>query len=228
MRFDIITIFPEDFSYLESSMIKRARERGFIDIHIHNLRDYAREKHKTVDEKPYGGGPGMVFKAEPLARAIGSVLGTRNKRSAIMRKKTLVVLFSAGGKQFGSKMAVQWAKKLERMIFIAGHYEGIDERIKKIIRDSGLMLQEISIGPYVLTGGELPAMVVVDAVSRHIEGVLGKERSLEENRFGVGVSVYTRPENFIWRGKNYRVPKVLLSGDHAKISAWRRKHKSQG
>jgi len=122
-------------------------------------------------------------------------------------------------------MAGDWAKKINRVVMIAGHYEGVDERIKKIIRDSGFPIQEISIGPYVLTGGELPAMIVADAISRHIKGVLGKEESLEEKRFGIGVPVYTRPNIFIWKNKKYAVPKVLLSGNHQKIAEWRVKHK---
>ncbi|MBI2639525.1 MAG: tRNA (guanosine(37)-N1)-methyltransferase TrmD [Candidatus Sungbacteria bacterium] len=236
MKFDIITIFPEAFtSYLNTSILKRAQEKRLIDIHIHNLRNFAGDERRTVDGRPYGGGPGMVLKIEPIARAIGSIL--RNSKPEILnskqiqntklKKRTKIILFSAAGKQFDQKMARDLSKNYDRIVMIAGHYEGIDERIKKIISDFGFRISDLSVGPYVLTGGELPVMVVVDATSRHVAGVLGKEQSLEENRLGIGVPAYTRPENFIWRRKNYRVPKVLLSGDHAKIAVWRRKHKRQ-
>lgn len=219
MRFDIITIFPKIFdSYLNESMIKRARRNMLVDIRVHDLRRFTRDKHKKVDDRPYGGGPGMILKVEPIARAVSSL------KLKARSEKLNVILFSASGKQFTQKMARDWAKKYDRIVMIAGHYEGIDERIKKLFHNSGFRFQEISIGPYVLTGGELPAMVVIDAVSRHIPGVLGKEESLEEKRQGIGVPMYTRPEISEWRGKKYRVPKVLLSGDHKKIEEWRIKH----
>jgi|SRR3989344_1588223 len=222
MQFDIITIFPKIFnSYLDESIFKRAQKNGKIKINIINLRDFANDKHKTVDEKPYGGGPGMVFKIEPMAQAIGSILNLKSQISKV-KNKVKIILFSASGKQFDSKMASDFAKKYNRIVMIAGRYEGVDERIKKIVRDSGFGICELSIGPYVLTGGELPAMIVVDAISRHIPGVLGKIESLEEKRYGVGVPAYTRPEVFIYRGKKYKVPKVLLSGNHKKIENWRK------
>ncbi|MDP2945959.1 MAG: tRNA (guanosine(37)-N1)-methyltransferase TrmD [bacterium] len=237
MRFDIITIFPKIFdSYLNESIIKRARKNKKIKINIINLRDFATDRHKTVDGKPYGGGPGMVFKIEPLAKVIGSILKRKIKRTLIPAAARIkVILFSTSGKQFNSKMAAEWAKKYDRIIMIAGHYEGVDERIKKIIIENwklslfgrsptGRKIEELSIGPYVLTGGELPAMVVIDAISRHISGVLGKYESLEEKRYGVGVPMYTRPETFIYKNKKYSVPKVLLSGNHKKIENWRKKH----
>ena len=215
MHFDIVTIFPGAFdSYFNESMIKRAREKKLVDIQIHDLRKFSRDKHKKIDNRPYGGGPGMVLKIEPMARAVGSILKFKNKN-----EKVKILLFSAAGKQFNQKMAREWAKKYSSIIMIAGHYEGVDERIKKAFN-----LEEISMGPYVLTGGELPSMVVVDAVSRHIPGVLGKKESLEEKRHGVGIPTYTRPEVFEYKGKKYRVPKVLLSGDHKKIEEWRRKY----
>jgi len=233
MEFDIITIFPEAFeSYLNVSMLKRARGKKLVDIKIHDLRRFSRDKHKKVDDRPYGGGPGMVLKIEPLVRAISSILKTNHKlqitnhkqisKSKTQKSKTKIILFSASGKQFNAKIASAWAKKYDRIIMTAGHYEGVDERVKKIIYDLGFKIEEISIGSYVLTGGELPAMIVVDAVSRHIPGVLGKEESLEEKRHGVGVPVYTRPEVFVWRGRKYRVPKVLVSGHHVKVDQWRR------
>lgn len=164
----------------------------------------------------------MVFKVEPLAKAIQSLLRS-DKRQATSDKKTKIILFSAAGKQFNAKMARDFAKKNDRIIMICGHYEGVDERVKLVVKSLGFKILELSVGPYVLTGGEIPAMVVLDAISRHIPGVLGKEESLEEKRHGVGVPVYTRPEVFVSGGKKYAVPKVLLSGDHKKIEEWRRK-----
>jgi len=217
MQFDIITIFPKIFNYyLNESIIKRAQKNKKININIINLRDFTNDKHKTVDEKPYGGGPGMVFKIESLVKAISSL--------KLKSKKTKIILFSASGKQFDSKMAGNFAKKYDHIVMIAGHYEGVDERIKKVIRNLKLEISELSIGPYVLTGGELSAMIVVDAVSRHILGVLGKDESLEEKRYGVGVPMYTRPEVFKFKNKKYSVPKILLSGDHKEIEKWRKKH----
>lgn len=217
MRFDIITIFPEAFtSYLNSSILKRAREKRLIDVHVHNLRDFASGKHKSVDAPPYGGGPGMVFKIEPLAKAF---LGLKAKP-----KNALVIIFHAAGKQFNQKIATDWSKKYKQIIMLAGHYEGVDERTKLLLKNLGFRVDEISIGPYVLTGGELPAMIVVDAIARHVPGVLGKTESLEERRLGIGIPVYTRPEVFVVRGKKYSVPKVLLSGNHKKIEEWRKHH----
>ena len=234
INFNIITIFPKIFnSYFNESIIKRARRNKKIKINIINLRDFTTDKHKTVDEKPYGGGPGMVFKIEPMARAIGSILNLKSKNSNL-KNKVKVILFSASGKQFDSKMAVNFAKKYDHIIMIAGRYEGVDERIKKVIENLKFKIENLSIGPYVLTGGELPAMIVIDAVSRHIPGVLGKYESLEEKRCGVGVPMYTRPEIFIYpppgrgkHGRKYKVPKVLLSGDHKKIDNWKRKHRKE-
>ncbi len=210
MRFDIITIFPGMFdSYINESIIKRAREKKLVDIHVHDLRSFTEDKHNKVDDRPFGGGPGMVLKAEPLARAIASIP---------KKKKHLIVLFSAGGALFDSPTTCAWVNKYDQIIMIAGRYEGVDDRIKKIFK-----IQEVSIGPYVLTGGELPAMVVMDALSRHIPGVLGKEESLEETRYGVGLPAYTRPEVFEYKRKKYRVPEELLSGNHALIEEWRKK-----
>lgn len=218
MHFDIITIFPKIFdSYLNESMIKRARAKKLVDIKIHDLRDFSTDRHKKVDDRPFGGGPGMVLKIEPIAKALELVLKTK-------KEKTKIILFSAAGKQFTSKMAADWAKKYDRIIMISGHYEGIDERIFKLLQATSYKLQPISVGPYVLTGGELPAMIVIDAVSRHIPGFLGKAESLEEKRHGIGVPVYTRPEVFEYKNKKYKVPRVLISGDHKKIESWRTRH----
>ncbi len=225
MKFDILTIFPNIFdSYFKESMIKRAREKKLVDIRIHDIRKFSKDKHKKVDQRPYGGGPGMVMQIEPITRALGSILSDKRQATSD-KKKTKVILFSAGGRQFDSKLAIDWSKKYDRIVMIAGHYEGVDERIKKVIENWKLKIESLSIGPYVLTGGEVPAMAVVDAVARHILGVLGKEESLEENRNGVGVPVYTRPEVFEYKGKKYKVPKVLLSGNHKKIEEWRKTHK---
>ena len=211
MRFDIITIFPDLFeSYLNESILKRAREQKLVEFRVHNLRKFSGDmRHHKVDDRPFGGGPGMVMQIEPLARAIEKI-----KKPNTTCK---IILCSAAGKQFNANMAATWAQKHDQIIFIAGRYEGVDERIKKIAR-----VEEISVGPYVLTGGELPSLVMIDAISRHIPGVLGTHESLEEKRHGVGVPAYTRPEVFEWNKKKYRVPKTLLSGDHKKIEAWRK------
>lgn len=221
IRFDIITIFPHIFdSYLNESILKRAQQKKLINIRIHDLRKFTKDKHRKIDDRAYGGGPGMVIKIAPLAKAVESILKLK-----IKNKKSKIILFTPAGKQFDSKMASDFAKRYNHIIMIAGHYEGVDERIKKVLHATSFKFQEISIGPYVLTGGELPAMILIDAVSRHIPGILGKTESLEEKRHGTGVPTYTRPEEFIWKKKKYRVPKVLLSGNHKKIEAWRKKHK---
>jgi tRNA (guanine37-N1)-methyltransferase len=236
MRFDIITIFPEAFSYLNESILKRAQQKGLIKIRIHNLRDFTADKHKKVDDKPYGGGPGMVIKIEPLIKAVTSILrhpmsqtlieisGHRMSKNSKF-KKTKIVLFSPAGKQFDNKIAVNLARNYEHLILICGHYEGIDARLKSVLKNLKLKTLELSIGSYVLTGGELPAMVLIDVVSRHLPGVLGKKESLEEKRLGIGIPVYTRPEVFVWKKKEYRVPQVLVSGNHKEIARWRAGHR---
>jgi tRNA (guanine37-N1)-methyltransferase len=237
MRFDIITIFPDIFdSYLNESILKRAQAKKLIQIKIHNLRDFTKDKHKKVDDRPYGGGPGMVIRVEPVVRAIASILNSKssNSKFKILNskqipnskfKKIKIILFTPTGKEFNNKMAAQLANNYNHLILICGRYEGIDERVKKVILDLGFKVLNLSIGPYVLTGGELPAMVLIDAVARQIPGVLGKKESVEEKRLGVGVPVYTRPEIFIFKNKKYKVPKVLLSGDHKEIITWREKHR---
>ena len=232
MKFDIITIFPEAFSYLNESILKRAQKKGLFEIKIHNLRDFAKDKHHKVDDKPYGGGPGMALKAEPLVKAVLNVLIDKKRktnRTAPTNRtiRTKVILFTPAGKQFDNKIAADLAKKYQHLIFICGRYEGIDERLSKVLRNWKLEISNLSIGPYVLGGGELPAMILIDAVSRHIPGVLGKEESLEEKRLGIGVPTYTRPEVFIYKGKKYPAPKVLLSGNHAAIAKWRIKHRQK-
>ncbi len=219
MIFHIFTIFSESFeSYFNSSILKRAQEKKLIKIKIHDIREYAKDKHRTTDDRPFGGGPGMVMKAEPILKALENAF-KRIKNYDLRFKNTLVVLLSPSGKQFNQKMAQSFSQKYENIFLICGRYEGVDERVKFIIRDSGFIIQEVSIGPYILTGGELPAMVVVDAVSRHITGVLGKEESLEEK--SGSYPVYTRPEVLEYKNKKYKTPEVLMSGDHKKIKEWR-------
>jgi len=215
MNFHIITIFPESLrGYFNSSILGRAKKDKKIEINLHNLRDFAEDKHKKMDDKSFGGGPGMVMKAEPIVGAVSSIIKLTTKN-----KKLKIILFSPTGKQFTQKMAKDWAKKYDNLIMICGRYEGVDARVKK-----ALNAEEISIGPYILTGGELPAAVVADAVARHIPNVLGKEESLEEERGMSGFPVYTKPEVFELKGKKFKVPKVLLSGHHEKIKNWRGKH----
>jgi len=216
MQFDLLTIFPNIFdSYINASMLKRGQEKKKIKIKIHNIRDFTTDKHHTTDEPPYGGGPGLVMKIEPIYKCLKSI-----KRL----KKSKAILLSAKGKTWNQAMAVKYSK-LDQLILICGHYEGVDDRIKEFIDE------EISIGDYVLTGGELPAMVLIDSISRHVPGVLGKSESLlEESHYQKGYleyPQYTRPEIFKAGKKQYRVPKILLSGNHKLISEWRAKHERE-
>lgn len=214
MKFSVLTIFPRMLdSYLSESILKRARFKKIIDIRAINLRAFAKDKHHKVDDRPYGGGAGMVFKIEPIYRAI-RFLKTKSKK-----QKTRIILFSTRGKQLDQKAA----KRLSRyahLILICGRYEGVDERVARHVAD-----EEISIGDYILSGGELPAMVLIDAVSRQIKGVLGKQESLEEVKGSY--PVYTRPPVFNAEGRKMKVPDLLLSGDHKKIEEWREKHKTK-
>ncbi len=213
MKFTILTLFPNIFdSYLNESILKRAQENKKISIEIIDIRKFTDDKHHTVDDKPYGGGPGMLMKAEPILKAFSSIKKSKDKPA--------VFLMSAAGKKFTNIAAKQYVKKYKNIVLIAGRYEGIDDRVKKILK-----AQEVSIGDYVLMGGELPAMVLIDAIARHVPGVLGKQESIEENRFGVGIPTYTRPEVLKHKGKKYVVPKVLLSGDHKKINEWRNRQR---
>ncbi len=216
MRFDIITIFPNMLdSYVNESMLMRAQEKKLLKIQAHDLRDFSGDKHHKVDDRQYGGGPGMVLKIEPIWKAVQFLKSKiKNQKSKVKRR---IILLSAGGKKFNATTAKRLSK-YSQLIFICGRYEGVDERVAKYIAD-----EELSIGDYVLTGGELPAMVIIDSVARHIPGVLGKEESLEENRLDVGVPVYTRPESMVIDKKKRSVPPVLLSGDHKKIKEWREK-----
>ncbi len=208
MHFHIITLFPESFgSYINDSIIGRAIKDKKIKVSFYNPRDFTKDKHKRVDQKPYGGGPGMVMEPVSVVKAI---------RKAVGRKKDVkIIFFAADGKQFDNKKAKTYAKKHKHIVLICGRYEGVDVRVRKIFK-----ADPISIGPFILTGGELPAMVVLDAVSRQIEGVLGNFGSVEEGRTASS-EVYTRPEAFSFKGKTYKVPKVLVSGHHKKIEEWR-------
>ncbi|HEY4515032.1 MAG TPA: tRNA (guanosine(37)-N1)-methyltransferase TrmD [Candidatus Paceibacterota bacterium] len=211
IRFHIISLFPEALrTYLGASMLWKAQRDKKIKIKVINPRDYTHDKHRRADDRPYGGGPGMVLKAEPLLKATAKVLSEAKNKSRIK-----IVVTSPRGKQFDNKMAIKWSKQYNNIVIIAGHYEGIDARVKKVLR-----AEEISVGPYTLTGGELPSMIMVDALTRQIPGVLGDPESLEEKR-DAPREIYTRPEVFKFKGKNYRVPKVLLSGNPAKIKEWR-------
>jgi tRNA (guanine37-N1)-methyltransferase len=215
--FNIISIFPEIFdSYFSESLIKRALDKGLIKIGVHNLRKWTRDKHKTVDDRPFGGGLGMVLKVEPIYKAVKE-LKKKNKG------KTKVILFSPRGKKFTQKMAYQFSK-LDNLIMICGRYEGVDERVEKYVAD-----EKISIGDYDLMGGELPAMIVVETTARLIPGVLGKPQLLKERitrgKGFIEYPQYTRPEIFSPdKKKKWQVPKVLLSGHHKKIQDWHKKY----
>jgi len=213
MRFDIITIFPKILdSYFNESLLKKAADKGLLIIKSHNLRDFTKDKHHKVDDRPYGGGPGMVLKADVVADAVKKVKG---------KKKSRVILFSLRGKKFNQTEAHRLSK-YDQLIFICGRYEGVDERVAKAVAD-----EEISMGDFVLAGGELPAAIVIEAVSRLVPGVLGKLESLEENKGSY--PVYTKPEILKMKAgggkvKVMKVPEVLMSGNHKKIDEWRQEN----
>lgn len=214
MHFHIVTLFPEAFgSYIKASIIGRAVEDGKIKISFYNPRDFTKDKHRRVDQKPYGGGPGMVLEAASVLRAVEKAIG---------RKKDIeVVFFETSGKEFINAYARTLAKKKKHVVFICGRYEGVDARVQKILK-----AKKVSIGNYTLTGGELPALIMIDAISRQIPGVLGTFESVEEERTA-SPEVYTRPEVLEWKGRSYRVPKVLLSGNHAQIEQWKTGRKNK-
>jgi tRNA (guanine37-N1)-methyltransferase len=209
IRFDILSVFPEMFeSPLNHSILKRAQEKGMAEIHLHNIRDYAEDKHRMTDDAPYGGGGGMVMKVEPIDRALASIVPSRDN--------ALVVLLTPQGETFNQKIAEEMSRYF-RIVLVCGHYEGVDERVRDHLVD-----REISIGDFVLTGGELSAMVVVDAVTRLIPGVLGNYDSASYDSFSTGLLEYphyTRPGSY----RGWQVPDVLLSGNHREIESWRRK-----
>ncbi len=212
MRIDIITLFPSMFrGPFDESIIKRARKKGILEINLHNLRDFTGDRHRTVDDLPYGGGAGMVMKPEPLFRAVEKV--KEEKRSSWK-----VILLSPQGQPFAQEKAKELAQE-EGLIFICGHYEGVDERVREHLID-----EEISLGDFVLTGGELAAIVMVDAIARMLPEVLGCKDSIREDSFYqtlLDYSHYTRPAEF----RGWKVPGVLISGNHQKIREWRKKKK---
>lgn len=207
IHFHIITLFPEAIApYLDASILGRAQKAGKLLISYYNPRDYTEDKWARVDRKPYGGGPGMVLAAEPMLKACMAAIG---------RKRDVEVLFfSPTGAQFDSSMAKTISCK-KHVVLICGRYEGVDARVQKILK-----AKPISVGPYVVTGGELPAAIVIDAAARYVDGVLGKNESREDERVA-SPEVYTRPEALVWKGKKHIVPKILLSGHRAKQEEWR-------
>jgi len=212
MTFHIITLFPDSFSsYLNESILKRAILRKKIEVKFYDPKDFEKNK-KRIDDRPYGGGPGMVMRPEPVIKAIEKAIQGARRKSKV---KTKIIFLSARGKQFNNVLARHLVKYTD-IIIIAGRYEGVDVRVRKIFKAG-----EISVGPFVLTGGELPAMIIIDAVGRQIEGVLGDPDSREEERVA-GRDVYTRPEVLEYKKKKYRVPKILLSGHHKKIDEWKK------
>jgi tRNA (guanine37-N1)-methyltransferase len=209
MKCDVLTLFPDVLSaYLNESILKRAREKGLLEVSLYNIRDFSTDPHRKVDDYPYGGGAGMVLKPEPLFRAMDSLREDGKPRK--------VVLLSPRGRSFNQSVAETYAKEDRRFVFICGRYEGIDERVKTLVDE------EVSIGDYVMTGGELAALVIIDAVTRLIPGALGDEKSAEDESFSWGLldyPHYTRPREY----RGLKVPSVLLSGDHREINLWRRK-----
>lgn len=220
MRFDIITIFPNIFDgFLSESLLAKAQKKParpggrsgekLITIKAHYLRNWTSDRHQTVDGKPYGGGPGLVFKVEPIHEAVKSI------KLKVKSKKIRVILFSPRGKKFTTEMAKKWSK-LDQIIFICGRYEGVDERVADYVAD-----EVVSIGDFVLNGGEVAAMAVIEAVSRFLPGFMHKIESAQKEDF----AQYTQPEVFVpKKGEKWPIPKVLVSGDHAKIKEWRKRH----
>lgn len=230
MNFHIITLFPESFSsYLSESILARAQKEKKISVRFYDPRDFSKptkiqaqkdRPYLRVDHKPYGGGPGMVMQALPVVKAIEKAVANAKRKLAGAKiksaRKIKIVFLSPSGKQFDTEYAKVTAKKYEHIIIICGRYEGIDARVKKIFKT-----EDVSVGPFILTGGELAAMIMIDSVSRQVEGVLGNFDSLEENR-EASPDVYTRPEVLVYKNKKYSVPKVLLSGNHKAIEEWRK------
>ncbi|HWZ96843.1 MAG TPA: tRNA (guanosine(37)-N1)-methyltransferase TrmD [Candidatus Dormibacteraeota bacterium] len=240
MRFELITIFPEFFTGpLDHGILRRAREAGIVHVHVQDLREFTKDRHKTVDDRPFGGGEGMVLKPEPLFEAVESLLGHfvgDSSQKSLLDEKTSIVLLSAAGKRFTQETARRFAQQ-DRLIFICGRYEGVDERVA-----DHLATEEISIGDFVLSGGELPAALVVDAVTRLLPGALGNEASSQNESFSLleraeqsetaqihrtlamsrsllDFPHYTRPADF----RGWTVPEVLIGGNHAEVAKWRRR-----
>jgi tRNA (guanine37-N1)-methyltransferase len=209
MKFHFLTIFPDIIkAYIGESILKRASEKKTVFFDIKHVRDYTKDKHKKTDDRPYGGGPGMVMTPEPMLRA--------HAKLKFKGKKVKVIMLTPSGQVFTNALAAKYAKQYSDIVFLCGRYEGIDDRVRKILK-----ADEVSIGSYTVTGGELPALAMTDAICRQIPGVLGKGESVEESRIA-SPRVYTRPETLVWKDKKYKVPKVLLQGDHKKIDAWRK------
>lgn len=221
MHFHVITLFPKAFdSYLGESILKRAIEDKKLKVSFYNPRDFAENKWARIDRPPYAGGPGMVIQAEPVIKAIESAVkkikGKKPARPNGHSGRYKIIFLSPSGKQFTNEYAKKTAKTYKDIIIISGRYEGIDARVKKVFK-----MEDVSVGPFVLTGGELPAMLMIDVISRQVPGILGNIESLEESRTA-SPDVYTRPEIFKYKGKKYAVPKVLLSGNHQKIEEWKK------
>ncbi len=234
LQFDVLTLFPNLIeTYASTSILKRAQEKGVVKVVAHQIRDFATDKHHTTDETPYGGGAGMVLMAAPILRGVEHIQ-KKNKRAS---KKRKIIILSAKGKPFTQKLAIEYATKYEHLVLVAGRYEGIDERVLEILSASGGKADEISVGPYVLTDGDVGAMIVVSAVARLIPGAIRLESLAEESHWNKVLKEeresktlleyphYTRPEVITWKGKKYRVPKVLLSGHHKDIDTWRTKQR---
>jgi tRNA (guanine37-N1)-methyltransferase len=217
MQFEVFTLLPEVFpSYLETSIIKRARERGLIKVRVHNIRDYTHDKHNTTDDTPYGGGGGMVMKPEPVFESVESVLGLiPDQTQPELDPNIPIILLTPQGRVFNQSIAQELSQH-PHVALLCGRYEGIDERIRE-----QLVTDEISIGDYVLTGGELPALILIDAIARLLPDVLGDPTGAQDDSHATGLLEYphyTRPPEF----RGWKVPDILLSGDHAKIEKWRR------
>ena len=214
MQFEVFTLLPEVFPpYLESSILQRARQRGLLEVRVHNIRDYTHDRHHTTDDTPYGGGGGMVMKPDPVFEAVESVLGPISVETP--PAAVPVILLTPQGRVFTQRLAEGYSR-YERIALLCGRYEGVDERIR-----AHLVTDEISVGDYVLTGGELPALILIDALARLIPDVLGDPTGAEDDSHSMGLLEYphyTRPPEF----RGWKVPDVLLSGDHAKIERWRR------
>ena len=215
MRIDIVTIFPDYLAPLELSLVGKAREQGILDIRVHDLRDHTHDRHRTVDDEPYGGGPGMVMRPEPWGEALDAILPEH--------AQPLVVIPTPSGTSLTQAIAIDWAQR-PGMIIACGRYEGIDARVAEEYADRAEVVP-VSLGDYVLAGGEVAALAIVEAVARLLPGVVGNEESITDDSFAPGAMegllegpVYTRPPS--WRG--HEVPGILLSGDHARIAAWRR------
>jgi tRNA (guanine37-N1)-methyltransferase len=223
MNFHIVTLFPESMSsYLNESILARAQKQKLVSIKFYNPRDYVKptkaqkgkdKPYLRVDDKPYGGGPGMIMEAMPVIKALEAI------KKKIKKGKIKIIHLSPSGEKFTTEYAKTVASKSDHVIIICGRYEGVDARVKKIFKGD-----EISVGDYVLTGGELPAMIMIDCISRQVEGVLGDFNSLEETR-AASADVFTRPEVLVYKNKKYKVPEVLLSGNHKLIEEWRKNQK---